>query len=264
MTSSSAWPGSARAAAAFTFDLDAETLWLGWGKKEPVTISQGTYGARVGTPLLLDLLASTGIQATFFVPGWVAEHYPDVVRAILAAGHEVACHGYVHETVKDLELADEEAILRKAIAALTPLTGSPPIGYRAPAWELSPHTLGLLAKHGFRYSSNLMDAVLPYIHDGSTLVELPVHWILDDAPFFLFPVVKPLVPPDHALRAWRAEFDGITALGGLTVFTFHPQIIARPSRLAALHDLIRHVQGTGALWVAPLATIADHWASRAR
>lgn len=258
------WPGGARAAAAFTFDLDAETLWLGWGKTEPVTVSQGTYGARVGTPLVLDLLRETGVTATFFVPGWVAEHHAETVRAILAAGHEVACHGYLHETVKDLGQADEEAILQKALAALALLMGTPPVGYRAPAWELSPQTLGLLAKHGFRYSSNLMDAVAPYLHPGDQLVELPVHWILDDAPYFLFPVVKPLVAPGQALEAWRAEFDGISALGGLTVFTFHPQLVGRPSRLAALRELIRHVQSIPAVWVAPLAAIAEHWAEHAR
>lgn len=258
------WPEGARAAAAFTFDLDAETLWLGWGKTEPVAVSQGTYGARVGAPLVLDLLRATGVTATFFAPGWVAEHHPETVRAILAAGHEVGCHGYLHETVRDLAPADEEAVLEKALAALAPLMDARPVGYRAPAWELSPRTLGLLAKHGFRYSSNLMDALVPYRHPEHGLVELPVHWSLDDAPYFLFPVVRPLAAPSQALEAWRAEFDGITALGGLTVFTFHPQLVGRPSRLAALRELIGHVLRTPGVWVAPLAAIAEHWTRHAR
>lgn len=263
MASAGPWPAGARAAAAFTFDLDAESLWLGFGKDEPVTLSQGTYGAEVGAPLVLEALAGAGVRSTFFVPGWVAERHPDLVRRIAAQGHEIGCHGYLHESVRELSADEEEAVLTRAVAPLTALTGAAPAGYRAPRWELSPRTLDLVAARGFRYSSNFMGALRPYVHPQG-LVELPVHWTLDDAPFFLFPIVKPLAAPSQALEAWRAEFDGISALGGLTVFTFHPQLVGRPSRLAALRDLLRHVASAPRVWVAPLADIAAHWSRYGR
>jgi len=102
------WPHGKRAACAFTFDLDAETLWLARGVNEPVTLSQGTFGVLEALPRILDLLRQAEIPASFFVPAWVAEHHPDAVKSIVAGGHEVGCHGDVHEKVSDLDAAQEE------------------------------------------------------------------------------------------------------------------------------------------------------------
>lgn len=256
------WPHDARAAAAFSFDLDAETLWLGWGKHEPVALSQGRFGATEGTALVLEVLRQAGVPATFFIPGWVAEEHRPVVRSIVEAGHEIGAHGYLHESVKEMSREDEDGILARSVNALLAAGAGTPAGYRAPAWEVSGNTLELLAARGFRYSSNFMDRSVPYMH-SSGVVELPVQWALDDAPFFLFPVVKPISPPSAALEVWRSEFDGITALGGLTVFTFHPQLIGRPGRLAALRELVRHVAETPGVWIARLDEIAAHWAGHA-
>ena len=179
------WPGDARAACAFTFDLDAETLWMARGISEPVTLSQGRFGPVEAVPRILGLLEKAEVRASFFVPAWTAAHYPDTVRAIAGAGHEIGCHGDEHERVSDLDPAREEAILTKSLETLTPLAGRRPVGWRAPAWQLSASSLGLAAKHGFEYSSNMMDRLVPYVHPemhGRRLVEIPVSWVLDDAP----------------------------------------------------------------------------------
>src|SRR5881397_2196396 len=126
------WPGEARAACAVTFDLDAETLWMARGVSEPVTLSQGRFGPVEAVPRILELLEKAQIQASFFIPAWTAAHYPDTVRAIAAAGHEIGCHGDEHERVSDLEAKEEEAILVKSIETLTPLAGGRPVGWRAP------------------------------------------------------------------------------------------------------------------------------------
>src|SRR5438876_786947 len=144
------WPHGNRAACAFTFDLDAESLWLARGVNEPVTLSQGTFGVLEALPRILDLLRETEIAASFFVPAWVAEHHPDAVKTIATAGHEVGCHGDVHEKVSDLDAEQEEKILLRSVEVLTRQAGRRPGGYRAPAWQFSPRTLGLLAKHGRR------------------------------------------------------------------------------------------------------------------
>src|SRR5437879_1236789 len=142
------WPHGARAACAFTFDLDAETLWLARGVTEPVALSQGTFGPAEALPRILELLHQAEIPASFFVPAWVAEHHPDAVKAIVAAGHEVGCHGDVHERVSDLDAAQEEKILVRSVDVLTRQAGRRPVGYRAPAWQPSAHTLPLPAPHG--------------------------------------------------------------------------------------------------------------------
>jgi len=192
---------------------------------------------------------------------WVAEHHPDAVKAIVAAGHEVGCHGDVHERVSDLDAAQEEKILVRSVDVLTGQAGRRPVGYRAPAWQLSAQTLPLLARHGFEYSSNMMDRLRPYLHpphDGRRLVEIPVAWVLDDAPFFLFTGQRAIQPPGPVLQAWLTELDGITEFGGVTTFTFHPQIIGRPSRFACLRELIEHAKRTPKLWLARLDAIAGH------
>ena len=255
------WPGEARAACAFTFDLDAETLWMARDIHEPVALSQGRFGPIEGLPRILALLAKAEVRASFFVPAWTASHYPDAVRAIAAAGHEIGCHGDEHERVSELEPAREEAILTKSLETLTPLAGRRPVGWRAPAWQLSPRSLDLVARHGFEYSSNMMDRLRPYLHppqDGRRLVEIPVAWVLDDAPFFLFTGQRAMQPPGPVLQGWLTELDGITEVGGVTNFTFHPQIIGRPSRFACLRELVEHARHTPKLWVARLEQIAAH------
>jgi peptidoglycan-N-acetylglucosamine deacetylase len=260
------WPGGARAACAFTFDLDAETLWMARGVSEPVTLSQGRYGVVEALPMILDLLRTSELRASFFIPAWVIEHYPDAVRAIAAGGHEVGCHGDVHEKVSDLDAGQEEKILLRSIDAVTRHAGRRPVGYRAPAWQLSERTLPLLARHGFEYSSNMMDRVRPYLHpavEGRALVELPVSWVLDDAPFFLFTGQRGIQPPGPVLQGWLTEFDGICEMGGLVNFTFHPQLIGRPSRFACLRELMDHARHAPRVWIARLDEIAAHARSAA-
>jgi peptidoglycan/xylan/chitin deacetylase (PgdA/CDA1 family) len=256
------WPREARAACAFTFDLDAETLWMARGVHEPVALSQGRFGPVEALPRILGLLRAAQMRASFFIPAWVATRYPDAVRAIVGDGHEIGCHGDEHERVSDVAPDREREILLKSLEVLTPLAGRRPIGYRAPAWQLSAETLPLLARNGFDYSSNMMDRLVPYFHppvDGKALVEIPVAWVLDDAPFFLFSGQRSIQPPGPVLQSWITEFEGITELHGVTNFTFHPQLIGRPSRLTCLKELIDHVRHTPRVWVASLAEIAAHW-----
>lgn len=255
------WPHGKRAACAFTFDLDAETLWLARGVNEPVTLPQGTFGVQQALPRILDLLRQADIRASFFVPAWVAEHHPDAVKSIVAGGHEVGCHGDVHEKVSDLEPAQEEKILLRSVEVLTRRAGQRPVGYRAPAWQLSPNTLGLLARHGFEYSSNMMDRLRPYLHaaaEGRRLVEIPVSWVLDDAPFFMFTGQRAMQAPGPVLQGWLTELEDITDVGGVTNFTFHPQIIGRPSRFACLRELVEYARRMPTLWLARLDAIAAH------
>ncbi len=258
------WPDGAKGAVAFTFDFDAEEVWLAEDPENanrPGVLSQGTYGAKVAVPLILELLERQGLRATFFVPGRVAERHPQRVREMVAAGHEVGHHGYTHTSPTALSPEAEEEELVRGLGILRGL-GAQPVGYRSPSWELSPHTTGLLRKHGFRYSSNFMDDVRPYRHEGSGLVELPVQWVLDDAAHFWFSGsgmdwLRTISAPSQVREIWWSELDGIVALGGCFVLTMHPQVIGRPHRLAFLEQFIADVKGRGDVWIATGSEIAD-------
>jgi peptidoglycan/xylan/chitin deacetylase (PgdA/CDA1 family) len=256
------WPDGKRAAAAFTFDFDAEEVWIGEdpaNADRPGVLSQGTYGAKVAVPLILELLARHEVTATFFVPGRVAERYPERVREILAAGHEVGHHGYTHTSPMRLTPEAEEEELTKALGILRDL-GADVEGYRSPSWEFSPVTTQLLARHGLRYSSNFMDDVRPYRHEGIDLVELPIQWILDDAPHFWFDGgpswSKRISPPSEVREIWEGEFEGIRTLGGCFVLTMHPQIIGRPGRLPLLDEFIAFAKRHDDVWIAPCRELA--------
>ena len=246
---------------AFTFDFDAEEVWIGEdpaNADRPGVLSQGTYGAKVAVPLILELLDRHAIPATFFVPGRVGERHPGRVREIVAAGHEVGLHGYTHRSPATLSREEEESELVRARAILEDL-GAAPVGYRSPSWEFSAHTVELLAEHGLTYSSNFMDDIRPYRHDGTGIVELPVQWILDDAPHFWFSGAdwtRKISTTAEVEAIWQEEFAGIRALGGSFVLTMHPQIIGRPGRLAFLDRFIGWVKGHGDARIATCAAIA--------
>lgn len=264
-----AWPDGMASAVCLTFDLDAETMWL---SRDPANadrisvLSQGAYGPKVGLPLILDFLDANNLKVTFFVPGWTAEVYPAAVAEIHRRGHEVAHHGYLHEPLEGRSRAEEDDILVRTSQILSGITGEHPVGYRAPLFEITRETLGLLLEHGFLYSSNLMDTLWPYVHSGkSPLVEIPVSWLLDDGPFFAFgyhpPLYRQIFPPAAVLSAWKDEFRGVHVLGGAYTLTLHPQLSGRPSRLLMLQELVDYMRSFHGVWFTRCAELARHVAN---
>lgn len=264
------WPGGYSSAAAFTFDVDAESAVL-WGSPATASrmgvISHQAYGPLVGVPRLLRVLDHHRVRATFFVPGFTAERYPHVVRDIVAAGHEVGHHGYLHEQPSGLTLQEESVALDRGLAALERVAGVRPVGYRAPMWDLSWHTPALLAERGFLYDSTLMDADVPYelaTEPGSTrsLVEIPIQWALDDWEQYCFlPEVSGsglIETPAKARQLWQGEYEALTSDGGCWVLTNHPFLSGRPARARELSGLIGDVVSDPGSWVAPLVEIAQH------
>ncbi len=259
------WPQDARIAVTLTFDLDAETVW--WSDADsmrgnPSSLSQGKYGPRVAVPKILALLDKHDINATFFIPAWVAENYPEATRSIAAAGHEIAAHGVKHVSPVSLAPEEERRVLRDSIRILETVSGRKPVGYRAPSWAISSVTLELAAKEGFIYSSNLMDADLPYVHDHPPgLVELPVSWVLDDAPFFWFDEDswnKTIHPAASVLAIWQEEFAAAYETNGYFNLTMHPQIIGRPARLHMLERLIQWIKDHDGVWFTTCADLAGY------
>jgi peptidoglycan-N-acetylglucosamine deacetylase len=264
------WPDGKTAAAAFTFDVDAESAVL-WNNEavgaRMSVMSHQAYGPLVGVPRILDLLERHQIASTFFVPGHTADRYPDAIRSIVAAGHEIAHHGYLHEQPTTLTLEQEIDVLDRGLAALADVAGVRPSGYRAPMWDLSWRTPALLAERGFLYDSSLMDSDHPYelaITPGAdrSLVEIPIQWALDDWEQYCYlPDVSGsglIESPRKAREIWQLEFDGLRRVGGCWVLTNHPFLTGRPSRAAELDDLMRYVLEHDDVWTTNLAAIAEH------
>ena len=259
-----AWPNGARVAVLLSFDVDNETIGVRYGEPTVGALSMQQYGARVGLPRIVALLDKHKIPATFFAPSVSLALTPAMIPLIKKSGrHEFGIHGWIHELNMTLPDSAERALLKKAMAEMIQLTGMKPTGYRAPSWNFSPNTLSILRDMGFRYESSLMADDRPYelVQDGTAtgMVEIPVEWILDDAPLF-DPRGQSYMNPRDVARVWMDEFDRAYDEGTMLVLTMHPHISGHRSRIVALELLIAHIEakGAGKVWWATHGDAAEY------
>jgi peptidoglycan-N-acetylglucosamine deacetylase len=259
------WPDQRQIAVSLTFDVDAEAGLLGAGeeyRKRLSALSEARFGIRRGLPRILALLERYGIQGTFFVPGWTAEQYPDSVREILSRGHEVGHHGFLHLRSHLISPESQREEIERGLDAFQAIGARRPVGHRSASWELTPETFELLIEHNFAYDSSCMGDDRPYLErwDGKTVVELPVHWSLDDWPHFgwSLDLLGNLSPADELYATWRAEYAAARAEGRSLVLTMHPEVIGRAYRLELLERLIDEMAQDGGTWFASLSDICDH------
>jgi peptidoglycan/xylan/chitin deacetylase (PgdA/CDA1 family) len=272
-----------RATVCLSFDFDAISTWIGpRASNSPSAISRGEF-AVVGVNRVLKVLADRNISATFYVPGHTIETYPRSIEAILAGGHEIGHHGYLHENPGALESQDEERqILERALKSFDDVVGIRPTGYRSPSWDNSPFTTDLLLEYGFRYESSLMaDDFTPYwVRTGDQLhtdravefgqpidlVEMPVSWVLDDFPHFEFLRYPNVVFPGLSAASkveeiWRDEFAFMhrDVPNGVFTLTMHPEIIGRGHRILMLERLIDWIATHDDTEFARINDTAESW-----
>ena len=250
---SSQWPDDTQCVVLLTFDVDGVSSWINRNPEYanlPSLMSMADYGPKIATPRILDILDHYNISSTFFIPGFIVQTNAMLVQDINGRGHEIGHHGYMHEPPATLSKDEEHEIIHKGIKAIESITGKRPIGYRSPSWELSEFSIDLLIKHQFTYDSSLMGDDKPYKvgNKDSTnqIVEIPIHWLLDDAPNFVYAPsanrMGPLKTANEVYESWKSEFDGIYKYGGCFNLTMHPQHIGRPGRLLMLERLIQYIE----------------------
>jgi peptidoglycan-N-acetylglucosamine deacetylase len=266
-----AWPGGALSALTLGFDMDDESVVLTVdprNRERLSVMSHQAYGAVTGVPRILAMLERLGLTATFFCPGYTAERYPDLLRRVRDAGHEIAHHGYLHEDIAGMTPQQEADVMDRGLEALEKVAGVRPVGYRAPMWETTYATAGLLLDRGFLYDSSLMDSDVSYElaegpGDGArSIVEIPVSWSLDDWEQYAYlPEVFGsglIEDPAKALSMWSAELAESRAAGGCMALTAHPFLTGRLARLRALEDLIECAVEYGDVWIASAEQVARH------
>jgi peptidoglycan-N-acetylglucosamine deacetylase len=259
------WPGGARCAVALSFDSDHETNELREGGESIGRLSQGQYGNRQGVPRILEILKRFDVKASFFVPAVTALLYPDEQKRVVAEGHEVGIHGWIHERNSELPLAAERELQMRSADVLETITGIRPVGIRTPSWDFSPHTLAITKEMGLLYDSSLMADVDCYEleMDGAPtgVIELPVEWIRDDAVYFnmvRFANLRPYTPPQAVFDIFKREFDAAYREGGLFQLTMHPHISGYRSRIWILDELIRYMRSNAGVWFATHADIVRY------
>ena len=281
---------------AFGVDVDAVAGWLGsyGGEDSPDDISRGLFAGEVGAPRLLKLFAEQQLRTTWFIPGHSIETFPEQMKAVVEAGHEVGIHGYSHENPIAMTPAQEEAVLDRSIELVTQLAGKRPTGYVAPWWEFSNVTNELLLKKGIQYDHSLMhndfhpyyvrvgdswtkidyskhpDAWMKPLQRGqeTDLVEIPANWYLDDLPPMMFIKKSPnshgFVNPRHLEEMWRDQFDWVYRENEYAVFTMtiHPDVSGRPQVLLMLERLIQYIRSHDGVRFVTFDEIADDFKAR--
>ena len=256
------WPNGARVAVCLSFDIDNESPTLAEGITLPVPLSGEEYGATQGIPRILALLDREQIPASFYTPAVSAILAPDMLPAIMKSGrHEIGVHGWIHESLPDLDdKVEEERLLRDVVEYVTKVTGKRPVGNRAPSWAFSNYTMDLLRKIGFEYDSSLMAMDQPYelMSNGQDtgIIELPVDWIQDDGLYFGPTGTMPSA--DLVFQSFTQEFDRAYAERTMFMLTMHPHISGHRSRIDQLEKLIAHMKSKPGVWFATGQQIADY------
>lgn len=269
--------------AGFGIDVDAVAGWLGsyGGENSPFDVSRGMFAGEVGTPRLLKLFERYKLRTSWFAPGHSIETFPEQMRMVADAGHEIGAHGYSHENPVAMKPEQEAAVLARSVELVEKLSGKRPRGYVAPWWEMSAVTAELLLKHGFRYdhSQGHNDFHPYYARVGESwtkvdyskpaarwmkplqrgravdLVEISANWYLDDLPPMMFIKAAPnshgFVNPRDIEQLWRDQFDWVYRECDYAVFpiTIHPDVAGRPQVLLMLERLIEYISGhPGVKW----------------
>lgn len=260
--SDSVWPAGHRAALCVSIDVDGRYGEEQSKTADPFWIHQTAYDA-TGTTRLLDLLADTGIAATFCWVGVVAEHRPDLVERAVADGHEIAAHSWDHRRYCEMTRVEQRDDVQRTLDVLTPLAGQRPIGHKSPGWRYDDHTFGVLQDLELVWAMDEPGGDLPYLlrpdPAKAPLVQLPPSWLYDDYPFF----VDRLLTPGAAFEFWREDLDVIRGEGKLMCLTLHPFVSGRPGPSRALARLLDYAIDLGDIWIARADQIARWWLDRA-
>lgn len=280
----------------FGVGVDAVAGWLSsyGGEDSPSDISRGMFAGEVGTPRLLRLFDRYSLPTTWFIPGHSIETFPDQMRDVVAAGHEIGVHNYSHENPISMTPQQEREVLERSIAMVAELSGRQPTGYVAPWWEFSPVTADLLLEYGIKYDHSLMhhDHMPYYVRTGdrwtkidfnlqpaewmkplirgqeTDLIELPASWTIDDIPPFMFMKTKAnshgFVNPRDIEQIWLDQFDWVYDQMdyGIFTFTIHPDVSGRPHVLMMLERVIKHMLGHPGVKFMTLNDIASDFARR--
>ena len=268
------WPQGKRCAVVISFDFNDIQGILSQvpavaGREK--TLSVWRYGTLRGIDRILALLAEKNLRSSWIVPGIVADEHPEKITQIARAGHELATSGYEFAKFDDLSLEQQISSLQRGQAALKAYSGEKPRGFRIPAGNWAPGFADALNEEGIRWSSSWRGDDLPYFQpmaagQQSHLVELPLHYELEDEPYFAFNL-SPAVPPaqsriasySHTLGNMKMDFDGFYRFGLCYVLRLHPEVIGTAGRIGVLAELLDYIRSKPDVWIATAGEIADWW-----
>lgn len=278
------WPGEARIALSFVLNYEegGERCILHGDQESEAFLSEMVaaqplpgvrnlcmeslyeYGSRAGVWRLLELFRREGIPLTVFAVAMAAERHPEIIRTMVADGHEICSHGYRWIDYQYLDEAEEKVHLDRAIDILARIAGERPLGWYT--GRLGPNTRRLVREEGgFLYDSDAYDDDLPYWDPASTAdrPHLVIPYTLDTNDM-RFTQVQGFNSGDDFFTYLKDAFDVLYAEGEagapkMLSIGMHCRLLGRPARFAALQRFVDYVKGHDKVWFARRVDIARHW-----
>lgn len=264
------WPNGANIAVSIglaleEFDFNSQIVQIPRpGKANPFSLSYGDYGRRVGIWRLLDLLDDFGVRGNMSTNGKVGERFPDVVRAVADAGHEINAHGWVNDTLPDENDPNaQRKDIQRCFKVLSEAAGQRVVGWTGPGSAATETTFQTLVEEGFIWNGDEAADDLPYVKetDAGPLIVMPrTNMLHNDLGMWI--VGKN--PPSIIWDGFKDTFDELYAegIGGYpkwTEITLHAHIAGRPTLMPTIRKCLRYAQDHGGVWFAPRRDIAK-WA----
>ena len=222
------------------------------------------YGSRAGVWRLLRLFRERGLPLTVFAVAMALERHPDLARAFIEEGHEVASHGWRWINYHGMPEAEEREHLARAVEVITRLTGQRPLGWYT--GRTSENTRRLVAEYGgFLYDADSYADDLPYWESVAGTPQLIVPYTLDTNDM-RFATPQGFNSGEQFFTYLRDAFDVLYAEGAATPkmlsVGLHCRLVGRPARMAALARFLDHVQRHERVWICRRIDIARHWIER--
>ncbi len=219
------------------------------------------YGSRAGVWRILKLFKKHNIPLTIFAVAMAAQRHPDVIKAMVADGHEICSHGYRWIDYQHMSIEEETEHLMKAIDILRDITGERPAGWYT--GRTGPNTRDIvMAEGGFMYDSDAYDDDLPYWVKGPAKPHLVIPYTLDSNDM-RFATPQGFNCGDQFFQYLKDSFDVLYEEGAsapkMLSIGLHCRLIGRPGRLAALKRFIEYVSMHDKVWFCRRIDIARHW-----
>jgi allantoinase len=259
-----AWPNAAKIAVSFfvafeTFEKYSQYR-QGGDKPDYASLAYGEYGGKAGIWRIMEVLARNGVKGTIDTNGRVAEDFPEALKALHAAGHEIVGHGWVNDTaLSSLDASSERNLIRRTLDALAAVTGKRPVGWVSPGHRVNEYTFGNFVDEGIFWTGDLPGPDIPQLRvvNGKPLVIMPRLDYANDLSL-LFNAKN---PARFYFDSFKAAFDWLYAEGQtgapkLIDCLVHAHIGGRPNIIGVFEECIRYAKGFPEVWFATKGEIA--------
>lgn len=235
------------------------------------SLSVWGYGARRGVDRLLRVFDAHGLRTSWFAAGRAATEYAALLARVRDAGHEIGNLGYAAEDFDRLALPAQVHSLEQGQRAIADVLGAAPDAFRSATGNWAPGFTAALRAAGIAWSSSWRGDDRPYLHPAQTasdapLVELPLHYELEDDPYFSFNLYPPvpsgqsrIAPYRDVLANWKQDFAGFHRLGLCLLLRVHPETLGTAGRIDLLDEFIGHARSHDDLWIGTGGELARWW-----